>query len=314
MSLVIIANRSDDHLPLIEACLTAPYTLIDPCSIGHGTLGYDWQGTVPQAVYNGIRLDKVTAVLCRTLLSGMVPDNKRIEERYRAYCRAAQQKSVSALSIMFEDAKWVSPYYAMVRAAHKPLQLSVARQVGLAVPETIITSDPQAARAFVDSHLASIVKPLVPQVAVNAKKRTVFFATKLHKGQALNYASLPLAPLIFQQAVECAADIRVVVVGREVFAAQIIVDERDNGAIRDWRLAQFRGGLEMSAYQLPAATKEACIAVVEKLGLVFGIIDLILDKKGRLWFLECNTTGAWGLIEKLTSQPIGRAVAKLLTT
>jgi hypothetical protein len=46
--------------------------------------------------------------------------------------------------------------------------------------------------------------------------------------------------------------------------------------------------------------------------LEFGAIDLVLDKKGEIWFLENNANGQWAFVEEATGQPIGKAMADLL--
>jgi glutathione synthase/RimK-type ligase-like ATP-grasp enzyme len=46
------------------------------------------------------------------------------------------------------DALWInSPVYDAA-ASHKPYQLSVAQEIGLEIPPTMMTSDPDEARAF----------------------------------------------------------------------------------------------------------------------------------------------------------------------
>lgn len=57
-----------------------------------------------------------------------------------------------------------------------------------------------------------------------------------------------------------------------------------------------------------------CVALVKDLGLEFGAIDFILDKKGVYWFLEINPNGQWGFVEERTNQPIGAAIAARLKT
>jgi glutathione synthase/RimK-type ligase-like ATP-grasp enzyme len=313
---VIIASHSDDHVPLVELYLKEPYVIIDPQHIADGTaLSYEWSEAAPRVMYDGKPLDDVHAVWCRSLLHAAdAPHLQTVDAAYREYCRTATSRFINALSVQFTDAYWLSPYAAMQRAANKPLQLTVARQVGFSVPDTLITSDAVAARRFVDARPATIIKTLVPQIrAATAGKRTVSFATVVHPGQSLDYSALPLAPLIFQTAIDCAADIRVVVVDGKVFASKILTQQPTGGSARDWRVAQFEGGLQVEAYVLPAAVRRACMVLIKQLGLTFGIVDLVLDTNGHLWFLENNTTGAWGFMEHAQSD-IAQAVAHALAS
>jgi glutathione synthase/RimK-type ligase-like ATP-grasp enzyme len=55
-----------------------------------------------------------------------------------------------------------------------------------------------------------------------------------------------------------------------------------------------------------------CIALIERLGLNNGAIDLILTPDGRHVFLEVNPTGQWQWIDHLTGLPIANAVCDFL--
>src|SRR5262249_10189507 len=117
-----------------------------------------------------------------------------------------------------------------------------------------------------------------------------------------------------QEAVDVATDIRVTVVGKKVFAATVTPTMADKtpAAVRDWRAGDHYGGTTIQAFELPAAIARACVRHVKELGLMYGAIHLLLDKKGNFWFLENNPNGQWAFIEEATKQPIGKAIAELL--
>lgn len=127
--------------------------------------------------------------------------------------------------------------------------------------------------------------------------------------------NLHLAPAVFQQAIDAVADIRVTVVGEQVFAA-IIHDKVDTNpaAVRDWRFGHSAAAIYFASYdkEFPLEMKKRCVELVKRLGLKYGAIDIVLNKKGEFWFLEINPNGQWAFIEEDTGQPIGKALAKLL--
>jgi glutathione synthase/RimK-type ligase-like ATP-grasp enzyme len=51
---------------------------------------------------------------------------------------------------------------------------------------------------------------------------------------------------------------------------------------------------------------------MDRLGLVYGAIDMRLTPEGEYVFLEINPTGQWLFIEAATGQPIAAAFADLL--
>ncbi len=70
---------------------------------------------------------------------------RRISEQF------VERESLAALSGLIETAPvryWMSRPSAIRRAEHKLLQLRIAAEVGFAVPETLVSNDPGAVRAF----------------------------------------------------------------------------------------------------------------------------------------------------------------------
>lgn len=102
-------------------------------------------------------------------------------------------------------------------------------------------------------------------------------------------------------------------VGDQVFAAAVHdPDTGDHPEITDWRRAYVAGGLRFEVFDLPKTLQSKCVEITKALGLNFGAIDLLLDKKGKYWFLEINPNGQWAFIEDDTGLQIGKAIADQL--
>jgi len=187
------------------------------------------------------------------------------------------------------------------RAAIKPIQLSVARSVGLRVPRTLITNDPEQAIAFVEEFDSVIHK------AMSAPPHR-FLDTRLWQPTDLaRLSDLPLCPTLFQECVVGPSDIRVTVVGERVFAARI---ETSQGRTRiDSRLDL---DAPCEPHTLPEDVVTALKKLMSSLGLVFATIDLKMTDRGEYVFLEVNPQGQFIYIEILTNLPISNAVADLL--
>src|SRR5688572_1127938 len=61
----------------------------------------------------------------------------------------------------------VDPLEVIRRAEHKPLQLRLARRLGLEVPRTLSTNDPEAVRAFARSAPGGIITKMMASFAVH---------------------------------------------------------------------------------------------------------------------------------------------------
>lgn len=64
---------------------------------------------------------------------------------------------------------------------------------------------------------------------------------------------------------------------------------------------------------LPAALRDALHALMRRLNLEFGCIDIIEGQDDKYYFLEVNPNGQWLWIEQLTGAPISASLAAELT-
>ena len=52
--------------------------------------------------------------------------------------------------------------------------------------------------------------------------------------------------------------------------------------------------------------------LIKAFGLDYGSLDFIVDKNGKLMFLEVNLTGDWAFIEDTLGLPITETISKLI--
>lgn len=202
------------------------------------------------------------------------------------------------------DARWVNDPARDEAAHRKALQLQVAGALGLSVPKTLITNDPTELRAFLASRSDGarvIYKPL-SATTQEWRETRVLGPAELNYIEALHHA-----PVIFQDYVP-GVDVRVTIVGERVFAAAI--DATTAPYPIDFRMNMDR--VAVRATQLPAEIEVGLLALMRRLGLDYGAIDLRRDADGNFWFLEINPAGQWLFVEYATGQPIARALAEHL--
>ncbi len=201
------------------------------------------------------------------------------------------------------DARWINDPDADERAARKAWQLKVARAAGLRVPRTCMTNDPDAARAFVAAESGRVIYK-----AFSATERTWRETRVLKPDEANGLDSVRYAPVIFQEYIPAHADLRVTIVGDQVFAAAIAAPP--GGYEYDFRMEMDKATI--TAHDLPPAVSDGLSRLMQALGLVYGAIDLRLTPEGDYVFLEINPAGQWLFIEYKTGQPIGKAIADTL--
>lgn len=223
-----------------------------------------------------------------------------VERRHFAASETAQAVHGMLDSL---DCPWVNPRLADAAAHHKPFQWSLARQLGLRVPRTLVTTQAEAARAFVQEiGLGRVVfKAFLASIEEWRETRLV------EAGDLEQLALLRYAPVIFQEYIH-GVDLRITLVGEQVFAAEI--DARQSSYPVDMRMVIGEGTVR--AVDLPGALQERLLALQRRLGLVYGAVDMRLSDDGEYHFLEVNPAGQWLFIEERTGLPISHAHAALL--
>lgn len=110
-----------------------------------------------------------------------------------------------------------------------------------------------------------------------------------------------------QRALEEKTDLRVTVVGKEVFAVRIL--SKNSGISGDWRVVP-KAELEFHDTVLSSSLIKKCQLLTNRLGLSFAAIDLIETPQG-IFFIELNPTGEWGWLSTMERQ-IDCAIASWL--
>jgi glutathione synthase/RimK-type ligase-like ATP-grasp enzyme len=115
-----------------------------------------------------------------------------------------------------------------------------------------------------------------------------------------------------QNYVEKAFELRITVVGQEVFACKINsqLQDEDKGKT-DWRQG-YDYGLKHEPYDLPAEITSKCLLFLQRMELNFGCFDFIVTPGNQYLFLECNSNGQWLWIEQETGMRISGAIANFL--
>ncbi len=202
------------------------------------------------------------------------------------------------------DAKWVNHPTRDDVAARKAYQLRVAQEVGLTIPATLITSSPVEARDFV-------AKRGIGHVVYKAFSATeqAWRETRLLRQDELDLVdSVRFAPVIFQEYIQATVDLRVTIVGDEIFPAAI--HSQESSYAIDFRMDM--GSVRIEPSELPREVEDGLRALMSRLGLVYGAVDMRLTPDGRYVFLEINPAGQWLFIEQRTGQPISAALARHL--
>ncbi|SNS26103.1 ATP-grasp ribosomal peptide maturase, SAV_5884 family [Actinomadura meyerae] len=235
--------------------------------------------------------------------------DERMSSPERAFAYGEARRGFGGVLTALGSCLWVNDPVAAARAEYKPLQLAEAARVGLAVPETLITSDARTAYDWAQELGRPIVyKPMDGVVHADEGRVRILYTAPVTDPESLLDPAFGRTAQMLQERVQKAFEARVTVVGTEVFAVRI--DARSTAAQEDWR-ADY-DGLEYSIIHLPFELRAKLLRLMARLGLVYGAFDLIHDVSGRWVFLEVNQRGEFGWIADTTGLGIYSAMADLL--
>ncbi|NML32757.1 MvdC/MvdD family ATP grasp protein [Paraburkholderia antibiotica] len=202
------------------------------------------------------------------------------------------------------DARWINEPARDLFAQRKSYQLKVAQTVGLEVPDTLITNCPDAVREFVMRQgMGNVIFKSFS--ATEAEWRETRLLREEEMGVIDN---VRYTPVIFQRYIEADVDLRITVVGDEIFAAAIHSQQTSYKV--DFRMDIAHARIE--AVSLPPDVARRLLDLMRYLGLVYGAIDMRRTPDGRYVFLEVNPAGQWLFTELPAGLPISCAIARKL--
>jgi glutathione synthase/RimK-type ligase-like ATP-grasp enzyme len=214
---------------------------------------------------------------------GVPPSAPDIQEYVRRQSTAAVRAMYRAL-----EGRWLVSPDALTIAEDKVVQLQRASRLGLATPRTCVSNDPAEVRAFFADVGGSIaVKPDHVQ-GIFHEGVFRFPLTARWDGQAED-AAIAASPTIYQEYVEKKLEIRAVVIGARVFAAEVPAVDAD--------LIDVRGREELlSVYRphdLPEPVARKLVQLTSGFGSRFCSADLLVTPDDEYVFLELNPNGQW---------------------
>ena len=341
--ILIIAAANDAHVPYVTRKLdahAADYCQFDPQQFpaaAQVSLAYGSDGKAHKWLTVGQRrldLDEVSAVWNRARVrpvaaAKVAPDQtwwieetctRFLSELYECLdClwlpeRPSSEREPFRAFNPADRTRGANPHRAQQPSPHNKLhQLALAGRLGFTIPRTLVTNDPQQLLAFFETCGGQIIsKKAIPLATYRHGERTQSYTQSVHRRDLANFRAVGLAPVVFQEKVAKRLELRVTIVGDQVFAAEI--NSPDHFRLgTDWRhYPEFGGEGFYAIHSLPAGVSHRCVELCRHLGLCYGAIDLILTPEGDYVFLEINPGGQWGWIEDYTGLPISEAVAGLL--
>lgn len=225
------------------------------------------------------------------------------------------RQNLDQLAPQLGSALWVNSPLIARAGENKGYQLQQALRAGLAVPETLISNDPEQIQAFIAEHQQVIFKTFTPYLwlAQTGTQGHISHARLLDGSANIDPRSLALCPGIYQRYVAKKADLRITVIGDRQFVMRL--SSRTAEEYVDWRSHAHEPTFLAETDTIDSDTSVGIRNLMQAMELRYGCVDLVRDHAGKLHFLEVNQSGQFLFAERwVPEQPLLRAMAAMLAT
>ncbi len=175
--------------------------------------------------------------------------------------------------------------------------LSKAKEAGLSVPDTMITTKKTDVRAFIERHNEVITKN-IQDIAILDHKQ--FYTTQGTIAVTQNfYDAMPetFGYSLFQKSIHKKYEVRTFYYNERMYSIANFSQQNANSIVDGRTLEDEEGKINrLSAFELPAIIKTKLIALMQGLGMNTGSIDWIITPENNFVFLEVNPVGQFDYV------------------
>jgi hypothetical protein len=302
-TVVLLADPEDEHALHVQAALRARghrAPVLDSAGFPAAVrLAFDPRaGACTVGLPGGDRLDwrDVHSVYWRNY-NGVAP--AALPDAGQAWIAENDARSLFESVLIRWPSRWVNGWQAYRLHQRKPVQLARVAALDLPesvrLPDTLLTNDPDAVRAFAKRRPAAVFKPV--QGGAHTRPLTARHLTARHLD------NLAHAPVTIQERIE-GTDVRVFLAGERLHACRVESGELDFREDADPRIVPA---------ELPGEVADACRRIAAALHLVWTGIDLRLTAEGVYVFFEANPSPMFLGFEERAGLPLTDALLELLT-
>ena len=193
------------------------------------------------------------------------------------------------------NANWYNSREAYEFHKEKSRQLALVKKMDVRIPETLITNNCDAAKAFIKQNKEAIFKPVCGGALTE-------MVSEVHLMDGQLASAFKYAPVTLQRYVD-GTNIRTYVIEDQVFSAEIRSDKKDFRADSD---------AELIPIDTPNDIHACALKVCKVLALRWTAIDWRRSAAGEYFFLEANPSPMFLHFENITGYPVSRSLVECL--
>ena len=213
------------------------------------------------------------------------------------FLRNESKEWIKSITLVLKDSFWVIAPWVLYESRVKTNQLLVARSFGLSIPRSLITRDKKVIEKFFDECTNGMIAKTLKTQYIESEHYGSTLSTQEICRNDLRDKDLFISPSIFQEKITTSYELRVVAVGRTLFAFRVIpkkgrkfLDIRTHGV----------ENLEYTLVDISQDLSQKICKILDHFQLPFSSMDFLVDESGKEYFIDLNPNGQWLWLEMVT--------------
>ena len=216
----------------------------------------------------------------------------------------------SFLFSILERAAWLG--HPSTVSPNKLTVLKLAAELGLDIPDTLVTTSIQDLRQFIEKHKEIISKPAGEVFTCTLDDRAFGAYTSVVPDWLLDQKPWNgCFPSLFQEKLEKKYEIRIFYLDGKFYPMAMFTQQKASTLV-DFRRYSLKDPVRTVPYRLPGDLESKLAALMKAVNLDTGSIDMVRTVDGRFVFLEVNPVGQFGMVSQPCNYYLERKLANAL--
>lgn len=201
---------------------------------------------------------------------------------------------------------WLSEYHS--KSMDKFDVLMKAKDIGLDIPNTLITNSKKALEEFIQQNKIVICKSLYEEnLSIFIQEKVLAqYVTELRSNDLINISNRFL-PSFFQEKIDKEFEVRTFFLNNECYSMAVFDSSQNVDMKKEYSAHR------NLPFKLPKKLERKVCILMEELGLKTGSIDFLKDKySDTFYFLEINPVGQFGNVSSYCNYNLEKKIAQFL--
>ncbi|WP_310556034.1 grasp-with-spasm system ATP-grasp peptide maturase [Flavobacterium sp.] len=236
-------------------------------------------------------------------------DDVLLVEKYNKFLLRELSTYTNGIFSIFRKKLWIPKPDKARGNINKLDVLLKAKDIGLIIPETIVTSSKAEVIDFIKINKRIITKPIYEATAIRYKNTEIPMLTMEVTHKDIDEFPDIFFPSLFQKNIDKQFEIRTFIYRNEIYSMAMF-SQNDKQTSIDFRNYNIEKPNRYVPFLLPRDIELKLLELLQELDLNTGSVDMIYDNNENYIFLEVNPVGQSAMVSTNCNYPFEKMIAK----